>query len=338
VLRSRLMRLVGKGTLLTIVGCATIPPSIPPDPTPLTPPSTAVSPAAGLNSPVGSGTRDLGGPDGVSRLCESLRDEEAMTFPGTEEQQELARDQHERARAAAAEATYSVRVPGSGFDFRAYDPEDRQLTLDTGRNFVVADGVELVAADPQVPLAFTMPPPAADQVVKGRNGLTLKLVFRPVRSDLRKDGCVRLSGGRVVKLSVDALAYTLLGPDGRVVARGHGTDYVDDSPVVAPRVTVGKPRSDQGQPASEAAVAGLGPILLPCYTKALETRPNLRGTLVLEVRVGSDGRIDSPRMQVSSLGDEALVACAIARVNHAKLSGVGASRLSLPVSFGGTGD
>jgi hypothetical protein len=338
VLRSRLMRLVGNGLLLLVGGCATMPPPVPPDPTPLSPPSTAVSPTAGLSGRPGGGRRELGGPDGVTRLCESLRDEDGLTFTGTDEQQQEARDDHERARLEAAEAVYSVRVPPGGFDFRTYNPEDKQLTLDTGRNFVVADGVELVAADPQIPLAFTLAPAAADAMVKGRAGLSLDLVFRPVRSDLRKDGCVRLSGGRVVKLPIEALAYTLLGGGARAVARGHSPDYVDDSPVVGPQVKVGKPRAEQGQAVSDAAVQALGPALLPCYTKALEKRPNLRGTLILDVRVGSDGRIESPRMQVSSLGDEALVACALSRANHAHLPGVGAARLSLPVSFGGKND
>jgi hypothetical protein len=338
VLRSRLMRLVANGVLFLVGGCATIPPPVPADPTPLSPPSTAVSPAAALSGRPGGGTRNLGGPDGVARLCESLRDEDGLAFAGDEEQQQKARDDHERARLEAAEAVYSVRVPAGGFDFRTYNPEDKQLTLDTGRNFVVADGVELVAADPELPLAFKLAPAAADRIVKDRAGLSLDLVFRPVRSDLRKDGCVRLSGGRVIKLPIEALAYTLMGGEAGSVARGHGPDYVDDSPVVSPQVTVGKPRAEQGPAVSDAAVQGLGATLLPCYTKALEARPNLRGTLILEARVGSDGRLEAPRMQVSSLGDEALVACAISRTNHARLPGVGAGRLSLPVSFGGKND
>jgi hypothetical protein len=327
VLRSglRVLALLG-------AGCATIPPSVPAEPSPLLPPSTAVAPAPGLAGKPGRGTRDLGGAEGVARLCESLRDEDGLNFAGTPEQQAATRDEHERARLEAAEAVYAVRVPAGGFGFRAYDPDDHLLPLDTGRNFVVAQGVELVAADPSVPLTFALPSPAA------ASGTALRLVFRPVRSDLRKDGCVRLSGGRVVKLPVEALAYTLLGADDRVVARGHGADYVDDSPVVGPRVTVGKPRVEGNQNVPDAAVQPLGPTLLPCYTKALEARPNLRGTLVLDVRVASDGRIEAPRMQVSSLGDETMVACAVARANHARLPGVSASRLSVPVSFGGQGD
>jgi hypothetical protein len=50
-----------------------------------------------------------------------------------------------------------------------------------------------------------------------------------------------------------------------------------------------------------AANKTLGPALLPCYRKALEARPNLRGTLVLETRVTADGKLESPKMQSSRL-------------------------------------
>jgi hypothetical protein len=44
-------------------------------------------------------------------------------------------------------------------------------------------------------------------------------------------------------------------------------------------------------------------------------------------------------MQVSSLGDEALVACSVAKVAQTQLAGVGATpRMSMPVTFGGKED
>jgi hypothetical protein len=147
----------------------------------------------------------------------------------------------------------------------------------------------------------------------------------------------------VVKLPVDVLAYTLLSSDGAAVARGQVADFVDDRPVSTPQVTVARPRSAEGREVSESVAAAvnkaLAPALLPCYRKALEARPNLRGTLVLEVRVLSDGRVEAPRMQMSSLGDEALVACSVQKTAHAHLGGVGATaRMSLPVTFNSKDD
>jgi hypothetical protein len=320
--------------------CASALPPVPANPTPIAVPATGPRPRPASVAI----KRDLGDADGVARLCEALRDEDGIEFDGNEVERARSREEHEQRRAAAAEATYAVRIPAGGFAFRSYDLDGRSLALDTGRNFVVGDGAELVASDPKAPLAFSLPPDAAERALKSQAAgeLALNLVFRPVRSELRRDGCVRLSGGRVVKVPVEVLAYTLLTRAGAPVARGQTPDFVDDAPVTAPAVSVGRPRSSEGQEVSEAvatAARGLGPTLLPCYEKALQSRPNLRGTLVLDVRVLADGRLDSPRMQVSSLGDETLVACAVSRTAHAKLSGVStATRLSLPVSFGAKGE
>jgi hypothetical protein len=323
-------------TSVLLAGCASALPPVPPAPTPIAAPATARRARTAV-APV---KRDLAGADGVVRLCEALRDEDSIDFDGNEIERARTRQDHERERERAATTTYAVQIPPGGFAFRGYDLDTHRLALDSGRNFVVADGVELVATDPRALLAFDLPAATAETTLRSQAAreLALQLVVRPVSSDLRRDGCVRLSGGRVVKLPVDVLAYTLLSPSGAAIARGHSPDYVDDAPVTTPAVSVGRPRGHQGQDVSEAvasAARGLGPSFLPCYEKALQARPNLRGTLILDVRVLADGRIDSPRMQVSSLGDETLVACAVSRAARAKLAGVsGATRLSLPVSFG----
>jgi hypothetical protein len=320
--------------------CAAALPPVPASPTPIAAPATSPPPRPAVTAV----NRNLGGADGVVHLCEALRDADGVEFGGNEVQQARNREDHERRRETAADSIYSVTVPATGYGFRSYDLAGRRLALDTARNFVVADGVELVTADPRGALAFGLPADAAERVLRSHAAgeVALQLRFRPVRSDLRKDGCVRLSGGRVVKLPVDVLAYVLVGPGGAPLARVQSPDYVDDAPVTSPAVNVGRPRSHEGREVTEAmatAARGLGPTLLPCYQKALQAHPNLRGTLVLDVRVLADGRIDSPRMQVSSLGDETLVACAVSRAAKAKLAGVsGGAHLSLPVSFGGLGD
>jgi hypothetical protein len=306
-------------------------------------PSSALPPPAAAPSR-GPLNHDLGGPDGVARLCEALRDEDGIRFEGNEVARAKAREDHERQRAGLADRTYVVRVPAQGFGFRGYDLAGQRLALDTSRSFSVGDNVELVTNEPSssARLAFTLPPDAADRALKSHASrrLVLRLVFRPLRSDLRRDGCVRMSGGRVVKLPVEVLAYTLVGDGGAAVARGQTADYVDESAVSEPEVSVGRPRSNEGREVPDAvadAARALGTTLLPCYQKALERRPSLRGTLVLDVRVLPDGRIEAPRMQVSSLGDETLVACAVSRTGKAKLPG-GGGHLTLPVSFGGKED
>jgi len=53
----------------------------------------------------------------------------------------------------------------------------------------------------------------------------------------------------------------------------------------------------------------------------------------------ADGHVEAPRMQMSSLGDEELVTCSVAKAAHAHLAGVGATpRMSLPVTFNSKDD
>jgi hypothetical protein len=332
--------LCGTTLLALALACAHNPPAEAPPPAgpPPAPPAPAAAPEHG-------GPRDLGGADGLVRLCNALRDEDAMSFDGNEVAQARAREQHERLRAQAAEDTYAVLVPAGGFGFRGYDLSDRRLTLDSGRSFVLADGIELASTDRDGNLAFALAPEAAETALKSheQSRLNLRLVFRPAHSELRRDACVRLSGGRVVKLPVEVLAFALVGPDGATLSRGQVGDYPDETPVATPQVTVAKPRTVEGREIPDAVATAankaLGPALLPCYRKALESRPNLRGTLVIELRVMADGHIESPKMQMSSLGDEALVACSVQKAAHAHLAGVGATpRMSLPVTFGSKED
>jgi hypothetical protein len=320
---------------LGLVACATAP-------TPVEAPAPQPAPAA-ATAPTRTrgGARLLAGADGVAQLCEELRDEDAIPFEGNDVARARARAEHERRRLEASEDTYSVEIPASGFAFRGYDLGDRRLNVDTGRNFVLADGVELVTSDREAPLGFQLSPEAAEAAIDGRpQRPALRLTFRPARSQLHRDTCVRLSGGRVVKLPVDVQAYTLVGAHDTTVAHGRVGDSPDDTPVATPHVSIAPARGNEVPDAvASAANKSLAPALLPCYRKALESRPTLRGTLVLELRVLPDGQVESPRMQMSSLGDETLVACSLAKAAHAHLAGVSSSaRISLPVLFGAKED
>ena len=325
-------------TIAALAGCAvTQPAGIDPTPDPEPTPGQAPAPADTATPP----SHDLRGARDVARLCEVLRDEAGMVFDGNEVQRARARDVHQQRRIQAAESPYVVLVPASGFDFRRYELSEKRLIVDTGGTFVLADGVELMAADPDAALAFEVAPEAAEVILKDHAAgrVALRLAFRPARSDLRKDICVRLSGGGIVKLPVDVLGYALLGPDGTSKASSQSGELAEDvsGPVRTPEVKIEPPRTGDQHNVSDAtanAVIALGPTLLSCYEKALKRRPALRGRLVLDVRVTGDGRIDSPRMEMSSLRDDALVSCVVERVSKARLGGVsGSMRLSLPISF-----
>jgi hypothetical protein len=162
---------------------------------------------------------------------------------------------------------------------------------------------------------------------------------------LRKDGCLWLSGGHVVKMEIDIVAAALLGADGSVVGRGDTGDYGDPTaglPVRSPKVTVKKPRDHLGKDVSDAATGAFAPLsnaVLPCYQRVLIVRPALRGTMVLAVRIGNGGKPDETRVEISSLADDAVTACVVAAANKTALSGLGAGqRYSVPLQFGSADD
>jgi hypothetical protein len=178
-------------------------------------------------------------------------------------------------------------------------------------------------------------------VERAAGKLFLRVVFRPTYSKLRQQSCLWISGGGVVKMEIDVEAVALLAPDGSRLAQGDNNPGPDlDTPVKKPQVVIKRPRSATGGDVPDAlakASAELGPLLLPCYRKALEMRPSLRGTLVLGIKLGPDGSVEESRMELSSLGDEALAACAAAKVGKAKLA-AGSGRLSVTVVFGSRDD
>src|SRR6185295_11482011 len=108
------------------------------------PPAAGPAPAkpvAAAPASARGGSRDVGGAEGLAQLCDVLRDEAGMPFEGNEVARARARDEHERRRLQTVEETYTVQVPATGFAFRGYDLGDRRLSVDTGRSFVLADGV-----------------------------------------------------------------------------------------------------------------------------------------------------------------------------------------------------
>lgn len=154
-----------------------------------------------------------------------------------------------------------------------------------------------------------------------------------------------LSGGHVVKMEIDIVAAALLGGDGSVVGRGDTGDYGDPTaglPVRSPKVTVKRPRDHVGKDVPDAATSAFAPLsnaVLPCYQRVLVVRPALRGTLVLAIRLGSGGKLDEARVEISSLGDDAVTACVVAAANRTTLSGLGAGqKYSVPLQFGSADD
>lgn len=305
--------------------------------------------------PVTLPARRVLGAEGLVTLCEQLRDEERMSFPGTEVERAAISEAHRARRMEASAARYVVELPSAQFGFREFDSAASRLTLEAQRGFSLGEGAELylahgVGADQSEPghepagLAFAVPAPMADQIEREHQAgrLRLALVFRPARSQVRGELCMRQGAGQIVKMAVDPLAAYLVDRDGRSLARSEGEEFADvvasGVPVDEPGVTVGKPsRQDRGEVPSGVggAVERLGPELLPCYQTSLKSKPQLRGTLVVGAALTAQGRLESASMEVSSVADERLVACVLDRLSRVRLAAVPSTvRLSIPIRFG----
>jgi hypothetical protein len=331
-------------SLVGLLGCATAQPATPENSLVLPPKEDSLPPQAPPAAPLrkpGEAT-SIVGPDALVGLCQTLRDETATDFPGNPVEQARASAAHAERRQAAETASYVTVVPASGFSFRSYQIGEHRLLLDTDRSFVLGDGAELFASSKDAPPGFSLAPDFAERVLGDRASgrLGLQLVFRPARSELRKDACMWLSGGHVVKLGIDVVAAALLGPDGGVVARGDTGDYGAPNgglPVRSPAVTARRPRGPDGKDVPDAIAELFSPLsraAQPCYQRVLLVRPALRGTVVLAIRLAASGKVDEARVEMSSLGDDAVTACVVASARSTTLPGIAAGqRYSVPLQF-----
>ena len=336
--------------LALLAGCATAQPVEPPA-APLPPPGEG-RPAPALAAttvapPVNGDAASVNGVEGLTHLCESMRDEASMTFPGNAVEQARAYEAHTQRRQAALAGRYVTVVPASGYTFRGYELGERRLVLDTNRSFVLGEGAELFVASRELAPGFALGPDIAERILaqQADGKVALRLIFRPASSPLRKDACSWLGGGRFVKLGIEVVATALVGLDGSVLARSDTGDYADSSlagPVRSPKVTVRKPRTAEGKdlPASQAAAFGvLAEKAQPCYERVLIVRPGLRGTLVLGIRIGAGGRVEAPHVEMSSLADDALTGCVSSGAAKATIAGTSSGqRFSVPLQFGSAED
>jgi hypothetical protein len=330
--------------LALLAGCATTPPAEPPDTLPLPPEE---SPAASIPVPSVAPARSdeassVNGAAGLVALCESMRDEAGLSFPGNAVQQARAVEAHARRREAALAGRYVTIIPASGFAFRNYDIGSKRLLLDTEGSLVLGDGAELFATSQDPAPGFVLAPDLADRLLtqRAQDKVALRLIFRPVGSELRKDACMWLGGGRVVKMEIEILGAALVAPNGTVLSRGDTGEYADTSsafPVRSPKVTVNKPRTTDGkdvQAGMASAMRVLAEAAQPCYERVLRARPTLRGTLVLAIRVGPAGRVASVHVEMSSLADDATVHCVVANAAKATIAGASSGqRFSVPLQF-----
>lgn len=322
-------------------GCASQPPLAgpPPRPEPSVPAPASPHPRPPLPA------IDLAGPAGLRNLCDALRAADDVAFKGSDEEQERQRDAFEARRDEAEQARYVVELPSAGFDLAGYAPDEGRLRL-SDRRFSVGDDASIDRPSPDEPIDFLLSAPAADRLLQlhteGRLGL--RLVFQPQPSQMRPNACLRQSGGRIVKLGAHILAAYLVGSVGAPLARfetdGFAQEVARLTPVVNPKVTLGKPLSMDATPVPpslEAALTKLEGPLLSCYRKALAQSPVTQGTVVITAALLRDGRLQKAHVEMGTTRDQGLIDCALAATSARLVEsspGPWPSGISLPVTFG----
>lgn len=282
----------------------------------------------------------LGRPGDVRKLCAALRPD---GDPRVRPSEEVARGR-QRAEAAARRrelllASYVTDVPASGWILREYDDEARRLEPDLSRSLRLGDGVDLspfVSEDDD--LGWPLSPEQAEQLAKERakGALSLRVAYKLAQSDLSPDPCVRISGGRVLRLRIDVSGLALVGADGKVrAAMGSLQLELGPRPVDAPEVRIGRLALPAGRSPEQWAAAAqvLQPTLRGCYELGLQQNAMLRGSLVIALAVTAEGKVERTRTEIDALGDEAVSACVLAKLRGAAGFPHRATNLSLPVFF-----
>jgi hypothetical protein len=331
--------------LLAGTGCAStqIEQSPAPSPLPADRPAPSAAPTVAALKVKEGDASSVQGAEGLVALCQSLRDEPLSAASENPVERARAAELHAQGRQAALAARYVAMVPAAGFAFASYELGERRLLLDTKNGLALDDGAELVVPSKESAPGFVLTPELAERLIslRAQGKLALRLIFKAAGSQLRRDACMWLGGGRVVKMEIEILGSALMALDGSVLSRGDTGEYADASlqlPVRLPKVSVRKVRFEDGRdiPAGLApAFDGLAERATACYERRLVARPALRGTLVVEVRTGAGGRVEAAHIDMSSLGDEALVTCVTTAVEKATIAGASSGqRFSVPLQFG----
>jgi hypothetical protein len=277
---------------------------------------------------------------GFRRMCEAARIEGSVRFEGDEVQRGKARAEFKRRREDVLASVYETDVPPGGFSFGEYDYEQKRLPIDLARGLRPTDGVDLTQApQPDDDLEFGLAPEAAQAAVRRRasGGVHLHVSFRLRQSAELADPCVRLAGGRSLKVRVDPLALELV-PDGggaplaRVESNRYREALAEVSPVAKPHVQIKTP--DLSEKTDKALLTTLEGTLLGCYRSGLSKNARLRGSLVVGLALDKDGRAESARPEIDAIGDPTVVSCAVEKLRGQRFPRKG-GHLSLPVFFQG---
>jgi hypothetical protein len=290
-----------------------------------------LAPAARAAEPELPRLTDAGG---FRRTCDAVRTEGSVRFEGDEVERGRARAEFKRKRDQVLAGVYVAEVPGGGFAFGEYDYDSKKLPVDLAKPLRALDGIDLLAISTDEDMDFSLSTESAKTVVGQRSSgkLKLRVTFRLAATAEFADPCVRIGGGRTLRLRIEPLALDLVGVDGRALARVESSKYrdaiADFLPVAKPRVQV--PKTTELTDAE--FLKQLEHNLLACYKQGLTKNARLRGSLVVGIALDKEGRVESVRPEIDAIGDDALVGCTVDHVKTQRFP-KGKPHLSVPVYF-----
>jgi hypothetical protein len=276
----------------------------------------------------------LGDLSAFRRVCDAVRTEGAVRFEGDEVERGRARAEFKRKRDQVLSGVYVADVPGAGFAFGEYDYESHRLPVDLSRPLRAVEGGDLLPVHTEDELEFSLAPDQAHEIVKARSAgkLKLRVSFRLAPSAELGDPCVRLGGGRTLRMRVEALALDLVPDEGRARARIESSRFreavADFLPVSKPRVQIGK----TGDLTEVALLKALEMQLLGCYKASLAKNARLRGSLVMGMELDREGRVEAAHPEIDAISDETIVGCAAEKLKAQRFP-KGKPHLSLTLFF-----
>jgi hypothetical protein len=272
------------------------------------------------------------------RVCDAVRTEGSVRFEGDEVARGRARAEYKRHRDEVLQSVYSADIPPSGYVFNEYDYDAKRLPVDFNKTLRPYDGVDLTALIGEVgDLDFAISPEGARAVSAARKDgrAALRVTFGLATSAQLADPCVRIGGGRQLRIRIDPLALEVVTEgSARPLARVESPRYRH---VVTEAPAAGRPRVQVGATAELDPQLGkmLETQVLGCYKAGLTRNARMRGSVVVAVGPPEkEGKPEWVRAEIDAVGDAALVACVLERFRGMHF-GKTKTPLSVPVYFQG---